>query len=55
MQTLNLDCNTNITDNGIKDMTQMQTLYLGYNTNITDNGIKDMTQMQKLLWIVIQI
>ena len=30
MQTL-FGCNTNITDNGIKNMIQMQTLYLGYN------------------------
>ena len=29
-----------ITDDGIKDMTQMQTLHLGFNIKITDDGIK---------------
>ena len=50
METLYLYCNTIITNDGIKDMTQMQSLNFGDNyLNInTDNGIKGMIQMQTL-------
>ncbi len=43
---LDLSYDDNITDDGIKNLTQMQNLNLEDNEKITDAGIKNMTQVQ---------
>lgn len=41
-------CDSNITDNGIKNLTGLLGLHLGYNKYVTDNGIKNLINLTNL-------
>src|SRR5690606_37097551 len=45
---LNLYCNANITDDGIKNLTNIHTLDLSSSDTITDEGIKKLTNIHTL-------
>ena len=45
---ISIECNYNITNEGIKHLTQLRSLNLSSNKTITDEGIKPLTQLKNL-------